>query len=298
MSKPIASYLQTKNRYFLLFMALLFVGCSALAVRELSPEFAKWASVKSPTTGASHIYGTYQAGCISGAKQLPLDGDGYTVVRRSRARYFGHPGMISYLTELGKKLQQKNKMILIVEDISYPRGGPFLTGHNSHQVGLDVDISLKSVRTLPTPEESESWVSPSYVEDRKILLPSWGSEQIQLTELAANFPEVNRIFVAPAIKKYFCETAPTAPWLYKIRSWWGHDDHLHVRLNCPSGSPDCKSQAPLDPKNNGCGTELEWWFSAEADADWKKIVEAGQNNKEPREFPSLPQACETVKTAL
>jgi penicillin-insensitive murein DD-endopeptidase len=279
------------NAYHLI-LCLFVAGCSSFATKEISEEFSKWAAIKTPSTGESKIYGSYQMGCLAGAKALALKGDGYFVVRKTRERYYGHPVMINYITELGKKLKQKKYPIMIIEDISYPRGGPFLHGHNSHQIGLDVDISLKSVRTLPTTEESENWVSPSYVEGRKNLLSNWTDEQINLTVLAADSPEVNRIFVAPAIKKYFCTTNPAAPWLYKLRSWWGHDDHLHVRLNCPADSAGCVPQAALDSSNNGCGVELDWWYSAEADADWEKIQKSYGGYKE---FPKLPSECESVK---
>ena len=271
----------------------ILASCTTFTTREPSPEFGKWAAIKTPLEGPPSVYGTYQKGCVAGAQSLPLTGEGYFVVHQSQARYFGHPAMISYLTQLGKKLQFNKFPSMLVEDISYPRGGPFLTGHNSHQVGLDVDISLQSVKKAPTPEESEAWISPSYVFDRKNLLPNWQVEQIRLTVLATDAPEVNRVFVAPAIKKYFCVNSPDAPWLHKLRAWWGHDDHLHVRLTCPVDSPDCVNQAPLDPKNNGCGAELDWWYSAEADAEAKKMEEPAH-----REFPVLPPYCETVQTAL
>lgn len=270
--------------------SLILIGCSTFT-KMPSPEFAIWSSFKAPTAGDSRIYGTYQAGCLTGAKALPLQGPGYYVVRKSRERYFGHPDMISYLTELGKKNEQKKFPSLMIEDISYPRGGPFFNGHASHQIGLDVDISLLPVHVTPTEADRENWISPSYVQDRKKLISNWSAEQVHLIELAANDLKVNRIFVAPAIKKYFCETEPRAEWLYKLRSWWGHDDHIHVRLNCPTGSLECKSQAALDPKNNSCGTELDWWYSAEADLEAKKQ----DQDTSLREFPSLPLECESVK---
>ncbi|MGZ3690731.1 MAG: penicillin-insensitive murein endopeptidase [Pseudobdellovibrio sp.] len=270
---------------------LISFGCSS-APKQASPEFAKWAAIKSPTSGETHIYGTYQAGCISGAKKLPISGKGYQVVRTSRERFYGHQNLVNYLTELGKKIQQNKYPTMMIGDMSYPRGGPFYNGHASHQIGLDVDISFNSSHQKKfTNEEIENWPSPSFVQDRKILLATWGKEQTQLVELAADFPEVNRIFVSPAIKKYFCETHKDAPWLYKLRSWWGHDDHIHVRLSCPADSPDCKSQTALDPKNNSCGTELDWWFSAEADTQ-----ATAQEAPGVREFPVLPPQCETVKT--
>jgi penicillin-insensitive murein endopeptidase len=280
--------------FFVSFFGFAACATGPVPAPEPSPEFAKWAAVPSPAAGEAHIYGTYQAGCIAGAATLPLSGKGYFVVHRSRARFYGHPTMISYLKELGKKVRKKRYPTMIIEDISYPRGGPFLHGHNSHQIGLDADISLTSASKLPTPEESEHWGPPSFVKDRKVLLSTWGPEQVHLIQLAADAPEVNRIFVAPAIKKYFCDNFKTKPWLYKLRSWWGHDDHIHVRLNCPAGSVDCKSQPALDPGSTAaCDSELAWWYSAEADAEAKKQ----EDDSAPREFPVLPAACEAVRTA-
>jgi penicillin-insensitive murein endopeptidase len=284
------------KRYLLLAsVAGLTAGAFSCATIKLpSPEFAKWAAVQTPSTGDTQIYGTYQAGCIAGAKALPLNGEGYYVVHQERSRYYGHPSMIGYLTALAKKVKQKKYPNMVVEDISYPRGGPFLTGHNSHQVGLDVDISLTSAHLPITADQGLHWGPPSFVEDRKTLLKTWSKEQVQLIQLAADFPEVNRIFVAPAIKKYFCENFKDQPWLYKLRSWWGHDDHIHVRLNCPAEMTNCKSQPPLDPAStSACGSELEWWYSAEADAEAKKQDE----EKAPREFPVLPAQCEYVRDA-
>ena len=33
-------------------------------------------------------------------------------------------------------------------------------------------------------------------------------------------------------------------WLNKVRPWWGHHYHFHVRLSCPAGATNCKNQAP------------------------------------------------------
>ena len=276
------------NLLIFAFASTLF-GCKSMTP---SPEFAKWASVKTPTAGDSAVYGTYQAGCLSGAKALPLEGTGYYVARTQRQRYYGHSTMINYLTELGRRIDRKKYLSMIVEDISFPRGGPFYDGHNSHQVGLDVDISFNVAAVRPTPEKLEKWVSSSFVENRTLLLPTWGPDQIHLVELAIDFPEVNRIFVSAAIKNYFCTHMPNAPWLYKLRSWYGHEDHIHVRLNCPSGDSNCKAQSALDPKNNSCGSELEWWYSPEAEAEAKK-----QEEEKVRAFPELPAQCESVLKA-
>jgi penicillin-insensitive murein endopeptidase len=275
-----------------IFILVLFIcGCVSQTKKELSPEFEKWAAIKSPTLGEPASIGTYQAGCIDGAQSLPLEGPGFYVVNRQRLRYFGHPSMMAYLLELGQKIKQKKYPMMAVEDISYPRGGPFLTGHNSHQIGLDVDISLTPLKSAP--QDDANVPAPSYVRERKELLTNWGKEQAQLVELAAQSDLVNRIFVAPAIKKFFCSTQPTAPWLYKIRPWWGHDDHIHVRLNCPASSPECVNQPALDPAENNCGAQLDWWYSAEADAEAKKM--ADEPAIVPKSFPVLPAKCENIR---
>ncbi len=286
-----------KRILFTFLFSFSLLSCASVAATTPSPEFAKWAAIQTPSTGATEIFGTFQAGCITGAKPLALEAPGHFVVKRWRNRSHGHPVMISYLNNISQKLVENKYPTMIVEDIGYPRGGPFLNGHNSHNIGLDVDISLRSVVQLPTPEESDAWVSPSYVDDRKFIKANWGPDQIHLTEVAANAPEVNRIFVAPAIKKYFCEKNPTAPWLYKLRAWWGHDDHLHVRLSCPADSPNCKNQAALDSNDNGCNSaDFIWWFSAEADKEWEKM-QRPDPNPQPRPFPTLPAQCEAVMTA-
>ena len=75
--------------------------------------------------------------------------------------------------------------------------------------------------------------------DPKVWTPAHGA----LIKAAAQDPQVQRIFVNPAIKKALCREAGTdRAWLSKVRPWWGHDYHFHVRIRCPADSPDCKGQ--------------------------------------------------------
>ena len=58
-----------------------------------------------------------------------------------------------------------------------------------------------------------------------------------MLEVAASDPVVDRIFVNPVIKRELCTHEPPGSlWLRKLRPWWGHHDHFHVRLRCPPGS--------------------------------------------------------------
>ena len=46
-------------------------------------------------------------------------------------------------------------------------------------------------------------------------------------------------------------------WLHKVRPWWGHHYHFHVRLNCPEGSPGCIEQDD-PPSGDGCQDARDW----------------------------------------
>jgi len=88
----------------------------------------------------------------------------------------------------------------------------------------------------------------------------WSPLYPALLKRAVSYPEVARVFVSAAIKQRLCDTAGTdRAWLRKIRPWWGHDDHFHVRLDCPPGPAGCTDQAAPGP-GDGCGDELAEWF--------------------------------------
>ncbi|MGD8325255.1 MAG: penicillin-insensitive murein endopeptidase, partial [Gammaproteobacteria bacterium] len=104
--------------------------------------------------------------------------------------------------------------------------------------------------------------------------------------LAATAPNVERIFVSPLIKEAMCEQ----PWqdrsfLRKLRPWYGHDDHMHVRLACPPQSPDCIAQAP-PPPGDGCGSELDSWLEN------RLTPTTGGGG---RRTPELPMRCDALR---
>ena len=104
-------------------------------------------------------------------------------------------------------------------------------------------------------------------------------------------PAVARIFVNPAIKQALCrEAGSDRAWLAKIRPWWGHNYHFHIRLSCPSGDPECRSQTP-PPPGDGCGRELDWWFTDEA------LHPAPSPPPRPLRLADLPHACAALVAA-
>src|SRR3954452_1030098 len=95
-----------------------------------------------PADLAARSIGFYMHGCLAGGVALPINGKTWQVMRLSRNRNWGHPDMIKFLEDLSEKGAKVGWPGLLVGDMSQPRGGPMITGHASHQVGLDADIWL------------------------------------------------------------------------------------------------------------------------------------------------------------
>ena len=89
----------------------------------------------------------------------------------------------------------------------------------------------------------------------------WTHGHFAVIKAAAEDPKVERIFVNAAIKKALCrEAGSDRAFLHKVRPWWGHNYHFHVRIGCQPGSPECKAQDPAG-ETEGCGKDLDYWFS-------------------------------------
>lgn len=266
-----------------------------------APAKQAFGAVTLPSVTSPASYGFYSKGCISGAMALPVDGPNWQVMRLSRNRNWGHPNLIGLLEKLSRDAAKTGWPGLLVGDVSQPRGGPMLTGHASHQVGLDADIWLTPMpnhRFTDREREDVSAVSmlkPNslYVDQNK-----WTPSRTALLKHAASYPEVERIFVHPGIKKQLCETVGgDRRWLAKVRPYWGHFYHFHVRIRCQVGSPDCKPQEPIG-KDDGCGKSLDWWFT---DEPWKpaKPAKPGEKPKPPKVMmvSQLPSACASLLNA-
>ncbi len=234
----------------------------SLAVMVLPASASPWEQVIKPSNQVPQAIGSYANGCLTGAASLPLEGEGYQVLRSQRARYYGHPNAVSFIERLASLSSKQLHTRILIGDMSLPQGGRFSSGHSSHQTGLDIDIWLK----LADSELSEQQLaepSPLSVVDLKqyqLLKRNWDDRHFKLVKMAASDQQVARIFVHPVIKEKLCATEgkQDREWLRKVRPWWGHHYHMHVRLKCPEGSTNCKPQAE-PPKGDGCGAELASW---------------------------------------
>lgn len=279
-------------------MLLRLLGFALGLVLVASPSFAQqparelFGAVDGPTVGASVPVGGYAKGCIAGAVQLPADGPGWQAMRLSRDRRWGAPELAQYIAALAHAAAQDGWPGLLVGDLGQARGGPMKSGHASHQIGLDVDIWLQPMpdHTLSAEErENLSAVSVLKKGTRNVDPSRFGEAQRMLIYRAAELPGVARIFVAPGIKRSLCAiTWRDRAFLNKVRPWYGHDDHIHVRLACPAGATHCVDQDPVPP-GDGCGEELDYWFT---EAPYKPTTPSP-----PLTLADLPKACRTVLEA-
>ena len=262
----------------------------------------------SPTTPAKELFGRarepadmearsigfYSRGCMAGGEALPVNGEAWQVMRLSRNRMWGNPALISFLENFAEEVPKVSRWPgILVGDISQPRGGPMLTGHASHQIGLDADIWLTPMpkRKLSAEEREEMSATQMVRADRLDVDPNtWTSDRTAVIRAAAKSPQVQRIFVNAAIKKALCrEAGSDRGWLNKVRPMYGHDYHFHVRIFCPDNSANCSEQDPVPP-GDGCD-QLAYWFS---DAVLHPKPNPNAKPRTPMTMAALPAECRMV----
>jgi len=215
---------------------------------------------RSGSQQAPAAYGSYANGCAAGLVQLPETGPTWQAMRLSRNRNWAHPETVDFVQDLSRAAVRQGWAGLYVGDMSQPRGGPMLTGHRSHQIGLDADIWMNPARSMTlsrTQRENISAISMRR-SNGAFVNSSWTKGHHEVLKAAASDPRVARIFVFPGAKVQMCKDAKgDRSWLRKIRPWWGHHYHFHVRLSCPKGARGCVDQA-APPAEDGCADAQQW----------------------------------------
>jgi len=251
--------------------------------------------------GKAMAIGYYPRGCLQGGVELPVTGPTWQVMRLSRNRNWGHPSLVHFLEKFAPAAAKVTgwKGILI-GDMAQPRGGPLPFGHMSHQIGLDVDIWFMPMpnHVLSKDEREKTSAINLVTDDWKHLNPkTWTPQHIKFIKTAAEQPDVERVLVNAAIKQELCrvEDKKNDGWMSKIRPWYGHHDHIHVRLKCPADSPNCRKQPPV-PGDDSCSAKsLEYWFSDKVLHPPKPTTPA--KPPKPITLADLPPACKNVLDA-
>lgn len=254
------------------FLTALLIGLiawpgAALAQTKANRLFGAKAEASSQRPEA---IGSYAKGCAAGLFQLKETGPTWQAMRLSRNRNWGHPEALAYISRLSRfAATQPGWEGLYIGDISQPRGGPMTSGHQSHQIGLDIDIWMLPPKRLNLTRSQRENISSISVRsaDQRSVNRNWTAQHGAILKEAASDPKVDRIFVTPPVKLHLCQgaTRRDRDWLQKIRPIYGHHYHFHVRLKCPRDSRNCVTQSPtvdeLSKGGNGCDETLMWWVT-------------------------------------
>jgi penicillin-insensitive murein endopeptidase len=271
--------------------ALLCWSGGVQAAEGLPARASDWTAASQPVAGPARTIGGTSLGCIAGAVPLPAEGPGWQAVRLSRNRNWGHPELIAWVQGFAGRASASGLPDLYIGDLSQPRGGPMPFGHASHQSGIDVDVwlDLRPKPRLPAAARENPDTPSLVLSDESGVDPArWTAAHAALIRMAAESPGVDRILVNHAIKRRLCTDHRGASWLRRVRPWRGHDAHMHVRLRCPAGSPECQEATP-PPPGDGCDASLDWWLTEEA--------RRPPRPSSPPPPPRLPAACTAVLRA-
>ena len=280
-------------------MAIAIFATAGLPVGQAEP-LAKtlFGSHSLPAATPAQSHGFYSKGCFSGGIAIAADGPHWQAMRLSRNRRWGHPAMIRLLERLSREAAGDGWRGLLIGDISQPRGGPMLTGHASHQIGLDADVWFTPMpESRLTVAQRESVSAISMIRPNSLLVDEskWTRSHEAVLRRAAGYEAVERILVHPGIKKKLCDSVRgERSWLRKIRPFWGHDSHFHIRIACQPGSSGCQRQQPT-PGSDGCDSSLAWWFTEEP---WRPATgPAKPKARDVMTLGDLPAACRAVLDA-
>ena len=179
-----------------------------------TPAKELFARKLTPYPGPPRAIGGYADGCMEGAEQLPITGPTWQVMRLSRDRNWGNPELIKFIERLGANAKKAGWNGLLIGDMAQPRGGPMISGHASHQIGLDVDIWLTPMPDhVLSREEREVDGAVNMVEPSGLAVDPklWTPTRTALLKAAAEDPKVVRMFVNAAIKKESLRRSGTRP---------------------------------------------------------------------------------------
>lgn len=269
---------------------------------EPVPAKQLFAAEKLPSLGKAMAIGYYPRGCLQGGVALPVNGPTWQVMRLSRNRNWGHPSLVQFLEKFAPAAAKATGWKgILVGDMAQPRGGPTPYGHMSHQTGLDVDVWFMPMpsHTLSSDEREKVSAINLVAADWKSVNPkTWTPQHYDFIRVAAQQSGVERVLVNAAIKKEMCrmQKGKHPEWMEKIRPWYAHHDHIHVRMECPADSPNCRSQ-PSVPDSDGCGAALDYWFSDKVLKPKPKPPDAKPKPPKPITLADLPPACKTVLAA-
>lgn len=308
-----------------LIVVLFAFSVSAKAAAKSQNPFENITDPVSGGAQGAQSVGFYSLGCLLNGEKYAVSNAQWEVVNTFRNRFYGHPSMAAFLTYLGDGMVKLHGKKVVTGDVGLPAGGPTVSGHASHQTGLDVDLRYRYYDAGKKMSDSErsNFAAPDiaiheveevkeagkkkYVLKTSLVGGKLADVVADSLRISAEHPAVERIFVSPPIKKALCARYANAgaypAWLLKLSPYYGHADHFHVRIACPEGSTDCVKQAPVRPAADdttkvGCaGSSLHWWYNQTINEDsfFREQVTELENPPPPKPPSWLGKMCELPK---
>ena len=258
----------TATRLVAIILGLLAAPVPTYAADPPAKEL--FGAATAPTRGDdAAVIGSYAKGASPAAIALPIDGPAWQAMRLSRNRVWGPSGIGGLHRAAGHRRARRR-----LAGPSRRRHGTAAGRPDAHRPRLAPDRARR--RPLADPDAGPAAQRRGTGNDfGRLHAPARrtnrGRDTVHRCPHRLDQARVTRSagradLRPPGIKQALCARATgDRAWLNKVRPWWGHDAHFHVRLACPPGERLCRDQeAP--PPGDGCGDDLAWWLT---DEPWK-----------------------------
>lgn len=208
-----------------------------------------------PDLGVARAVGFYSSGSLESAENFPDSGNGFLKLFLPRDRGWATRSLINTITHAAASVlsQYPNGERLQIGDASSYLGG-YVSGHASHQNGLDVDLRYYAVDQREVDPNYTGGFSEYFVKNGEVTSNFDLARNWALVKSMVGSGIVSRMFVDPAIKAALCVfrgTAEATEALRRLRPYTNHANHIHVRIRCPANSTSCVAQSEL-PSGDGC----------------------------------------------
>jgi penicillin-insensitive murein endopeptidase len=213
-----------------------------------------------PGAGSEQARGFYAKGSLTNSSSFPLEGDGFIKILRPRQRWYATSDYVEMVekatAEIHARFPEGERLQL--GDIAAKDGG-YISGHASHQNGLDGDLVYFRKNHFEQDPNDASGMHELFVINGKIS-PNFDTDRVWLfINHIYDTGRLVRIFMDPVIKDALCEYAKHigdfnskgVQVLRHLRPLTNHQNHMHVRISCPANSPDCIAQVEVPP-GSGC----------------------------------------------
>jgi penicillin-insensitive murein endopeptidase len=262
-----------KNLKIIFIFLIIFSSHFLSLALSYSFEYPKTANKNEPLNNTlEQSLGFYSKGELLNPNLIDNFGFGFIKLFPSRDRGYGSFELITVLRYVSQKIAQKfpNGERLQIGDMSAIHGG-FISGHASHQNGLDVDLVYFRNNHKEQDVSIETGFIENFVYQNKISKNFDIKRNWELIVALYETRLVQRAFVDPVIKKTLCnyvknkkifDKETTKEALRILRPYPNHADHIHVRLYCPKYSTQCIPQED-PPAGDGCNEINNFKFNQE-----------------------------------